>query len=199
MTAQATAMPRQHPQGLNTVSGDRRHRRRALATAAIALAAPLSAVTVLAALGAATDSGGAGLGSLPGASGLKGESGAAVPSQPLGTHRSKDYGRDFEKSGGGSAKERTASGPPDSNGRDTATKLPRQPVPAGFGDGRSPVAIEPSDYGQPGYPGGDTNVASGISGGSGSSGSSSSDSDDSGSSDSGVSSGTSGSGGEFSG
>jgi hypothetical protein len=194
MTAQATAMPRQHPQGLTTVSGDRRHRRRALATAAIALAAPLFAVTVLAAFGAATDSGGAGLGSLPGASGLKGESGTAVPSQPLDTHRSKDFGKDFEKSGGGSARGRTASGNPDSNGPGTATKLPRHPVPAGFGE-RSPVTVVPSDYGQPGYPGGDTDVGSSVPGGSGSSGSDTSGSGGSGTS----SSSTSSSGGGFSG
>jgi hypothetical protein len=198
MTAQATAMPRQHPQGLTTVSGDRRHRRRALATAALALAAPLFAVTVLAAFGAAADSGGAGLGSLPGTSGLKGESGTAVPSQPVDTHRSKDFGKDFEKSGGGSAKERTASGPPDSNGRDTATKLPRQPVPAGFGK-RSPVTVVPSDYGQPGYPGGDTDAGSSVPSDSGSSGSGTSDSSGSGTSGSGVSSGTSGSDGGYSG
>jgi hypothetical protein len=197
MTAQATAMPRQHPQGLTTVNGDRRHRRRALATAAIALAAPLLAIAVLAALGAATDSGGAGLGSLPGASGLKGESGTAVPSQALDTYRSKDYknyGKDFEKSGGGSAKERTPGGPPDSNGRDTVTKLPRQPVPAGFGEVRSPVTDDPSDIGQPGYPGGDTNVGTSVPGGSDSSGS-----DDSDSSGSGGTSGSSGSGGGTSG
>lgn len=111
---------------------------------------------------------------------------------------SKDHGRDFEKSGGGSAKERTPSGPPDSNGPGTATKLPRQPVPARFGE-RSPVTVVPSEYGQPGYPGGETDVGSSVPSDSGSSGSDTSGSGGSGSSDSGVSSGTSGSGGGFSG
>jgi hypothetical protein len=194
MTAQATAMPRQHPQGLTTVSGDRRHRRRALATAAIALAAPLFAVAVLAALGAATNSGGAGLGSLPGASGLKGESGTALPSQPVDPYRSKDFVNDYKRSG--SAKKRPPSGAPDSNGRDTATKLPRQPVPAGFGKEHLPVTDEPSYVGQPGYPGGDTNVGTSLPGGTGGSGGSGSGSSgSSGSSGTGGSSGSGGSGG----
>jgi hypothetical protein len=127
----------------------------------------------------------------------------ASPPRPLDTHRSKGFGKDFEKSGGGSARERAPSGPPDSNGPGTATKLPRRPVPGGFGE-RSPVTVVPSDYGQPGYPGGDTNVGSSVpsdsgSSGSGTSGSGGSDTSGSGTSGSGVSSGTSGSGGGFSG
>jgi hypothetical protein len=205
MTAQATAMPRQHPQGLTTVSGDRRHRRRALATATLALAAPLFAVTVLAAFGAATDSGGAGLGSLPGASGLKGESGTAVPSQPLDAGK-WDRPKDYEKAGSGEAsRRRTASAPPDSNGRDTIEKLPpRAVVPVDIGRGGSPAVTDvPTDPSAPGYPGGDDTGGSGSSGsgssGSGTSGSSGSGTSGSGTSGSGVSSGTSGSGGGFSG
>jgi hypothetical protein len=179
MTAQATAMPRQHPQGFTTVSGDRRHRRRALATAAMALAAPLFAVTVLAALGAATGGGGAGLSSLPGADGLKGASGtpAAAP-QPLDADK-WDPSKDYEKTGGGDAAgKRPVSTPPDSSGRDPVEKLPaRTVVPVDVGGGGSPTVTQlPTDPNAPGYPGGDVTAGSGSDSGSGGSGSSGSDS-----------------------
>jgi hypothetical protein len=171
MTAQATAMPRQQPQRLTPFSGDRRLRRRPLATAAIALAAPVFAVTTLAALGAVTDSGGAGLGSLPGADGLKGASGKAVAHQPPDADK-WDRSKDFEKNRGGNvARKQTQSAPPDAGGRQSVPKLPREPaVPVGLGGGRSPTVTDvPTDPTQPGYPGGDTggsddSVSSGGSG-----------------------------------
>jgi hypothetical protein len=187
MTAQATAMPRQHPKRFTTVSSDRRPRRRPLATAAIALAAPVFAVTTLAAVGAVTDSGGAGLGSLPGANGLKGASGTAVAPQPLEQDRwdkPKGYG-DREKYRAAATRERTPSGPTDPSGRrdTTVQRPPRQTVPD-FGEQSPAVTNESLDVNQPGYPGG-------ITTGSGSS-------DDS-TSGSGGTSGSSGSGGGDSG
>jgi hypothetical protein len=189
MTAQATAMPRQHPKRFSTVSSDRRLRRRPLATAAIALAAPVFAVTTLAAVGAVTDSGGAGLGSLPGADGLKGASGTAVEPQPLDQDswdKPKGYG-DREKYRAAATRERTPSGSTDpSGGRDTTVQRPPRRTVPDFGGQSPPVTNQSLDVSQPGYPGG-------ITTGSGST-------DDSGSgSGSGGTSGTSGSGGGYSG
>jgi hypothetical protein len=185
MTAQATAMPRQHPEGLTTARGDRRPSRRPLMTAAIALAAPLFAVTVLTALGAMTGKGGAGLGSLPGADGLKGESGtAAAATQPVDPDRSKDF--NFKRDGGGAARKQSRSAPPEPGGRDTVEKLPARPiVPIKVGGG-SPTVTEAPDPSAPGYPGGTTGGSGSTGTGSGSAGTGS------GGQGSGMGSGTSG-------
>jgi hypothetical protein len=190
MTAQATAMPRQHPQRLTRVSGDRRLRRRALMTAAIALAAPLVAVATLVALGAVTvgGGGGAGLGSLPGADGLGGASGtvaATAPAPEASDLDKRDRSEGFERDAGAARKPVRSTPPaPQPSEREPVVKLPRDPkVPVGV----SPTATVAPDPAEPGFPGG-------TSGGFGSSGSGSTSGSGSGSSGSGSGSGGEGSG-----
>jgi hypothetical protein len=159
-------------------------------TAAIALAAPLFAVTVLTALGAITGKGGPGLGSLPGADGLKGESAtAAAVTQPVDRDRSKDF--NFKRDdGGGAARKQDRSAPPEPGGREQIEKLPARPVvPIKVGGG-SPTVTEAPDPNAPGYPGGDTSGSGSSGTGSGSSGTGSSGSGSGAGSGSGTSGGT---------
>lgn len=162
MTAQATAMPRQHPYRLTTEGGNPRLRRRALLTATIALAAPLVAVTTLVALGAVTDTGGAGLGSLPGTEGLKGASARAEASEPLVTDEwdTPDKARDHAGDRGSAPKPTRSGPPPEPSDPVTVVKQPREPV-VPVGGRRTPAVTEVPDPSEPGYPGG---ISSGTTG-----------------------------------